>query len=124
MNIGGDEFALSGVSTAEDLSIASVAKVSLSANIANLSSKGYTACFDDTISIANDGKGTSKEYKVIWSKYTVTRYSLVTVSGTARNLFSSRFISNETVNADGTVTYTYGSVARGLDLATGSSNLY
>ena len=124
MNIGGDEFALSGVSTAEDLTIASVAKVSLSVNIANLSSGGYTACFDDTISIADDGKGTPKEYKRLLSRYTVTRYSLVTVSGTARNLFSSRFISNETVNADGTVTYTYGSVASGLDLASGSSNLY
>ncbi len=124
MNIGNGEFALSGVSTTEDLKILTVVTASLSVNIANISSKGYTACFDNSISIADRGISSSKSYTYWGKKRYVTRYTLGYATGTARNLYSSRFISNETVNSDGSVTYTYGTKASGLRPVNGSSNLY
>lgn len=124
MNIGNGNYALAEVSTAEDLSILSVIKASLSFKIANISSSGYSACFDNSISVADHGNRTSKSYKHIFSSYTVDRYSIAYANGSARSLYSSRFVSKETLNEDGTVSYTYGTRASGLAFATASSSHY
>nr|MCR5490559.1 hypothetical protein [Bacilli bacterium] len=124
LNIGGDTKVLQNVKTTENLTILSVVSASLNIYIANVSTSGYTACFDDSISIITGSTVTNKSYRYLWKSYTVKRYSLAYTRGTVRNLYSSLFISGETVNDDGTVTYSYGSKASGLSLATGSSNHY